>query len=160
MSATFEIFFKDNYREVEQRVRSAGASPDTAGEATQEAFTRAYQRWWRLSHYNNPAAWVQKVALNHRIDLERRTNRQTRLITTLQVEASPEPSTDSRVDAAVAALPPQQHAAVQAFYNEGLSTAEAAEQMGITSGAVRFHLNQARTRLRPMLATDTPNQEA
>ncbi len=160
MSTTFETFFKDHYQEVEQRVRSAGASPDIASEATQEAFTRAYQRWWRLSHYNNPAAWVQKVAFNHRIDLERRTNRQARLVTALHIESATEPVTDPRVAVAVAALPTQQHAAVQAFYNEGLSTAEAAERMGISSGAVRFHLSRARRSLRPMLTNDAPHQEA
>lgn len=161
MSDTFERFFKANYREVERRVLSAGASHDLAGEATQEAFTRAYQRWWRLSRYRNPAAWVQKVALNVRIDLERQHGRQARVVAAIQVDPVSEADDDHahRVVEAVESLPPQQQAAVQAFYHDGLSTEEAAEQMGISSGAVRFHLSEARSRLRPMLATDTTGQE-
>lgn len=162
MSDTFERFFKANYRDVERRVLSAGASFDIASEATQEAFTRAYQRWWRLSHYRNPAAWVQKVALNHRIDIERHHGRQARVVTAIEVSPleTEADGSDSRVSEAVESLPPQQQAAVQAFYHDGLTTEEAAEQMGISSGAVRFHLSQARNRLRPMLAPDTAGQEA
>lgn len=159
MSGTFEDFFKRNYREVERRVCTAGASPDVASEATQEAFTRAYQRWWRLSRYQNPAAWVQKVALNHRIDIERRQRRQSELVTAFVVESGDNEPHDHRVDTAVDALPPQQQAAVRAFYNEGLSTEEAAAEMGITSGAVRFHLTQARRNLRPLLSRSTAGQE-
>lgn len=159
MSETFEDFFKTNYREVERRVCAAGATPDIATEATQEAFTRAYQRWWRLHRYDNPAAWVQKVALNHRIDLERRQRRQTELVTAFVVEAGEPVDPDPRVAPAVDSLPPQQQAAVRAFYGDGLSTEEAAAEMGISSGTVRFHLTQARRNLRPLLSRRAPAQE-
>lgn len=152
---TFEDFFKANYLDVERRVLAAGASADTAAEATQEAFTRAYQRWWRLSHYGNPAAWVQRVALNHRIDLERRAGRQSRLVAAIAVESTGEVAPDTRVSDAVDELSPQQQAAVKAFYGAGMTTAEAADEMGISPGAVRFHLTQARRNLRPLLATET-----
>ena len=159
MSGTFEDFFKTNYREVERRVCAAGARPDIATEATQEAFTRAYQRGWRLRSYDNPAAWVQKVAFNHRIDLERRERRQTELVTAFVVEPGDPVAADPRVAPAVDTLPPQQQAAVRAFYGDGMSTEEAAEEMGISSGTVRFHLTQARRNLRPLLSRGTAAQE-
>lgn len=159
MSDAFERFFKGHYTEVQHRVRAAGASPDVAAEATQEAFARAYQRWWRIGHYKNPAAWVQKVALNCRIDLERRERRESNLVRPLDVLMPPDDGLDPDIEAAVGALPPQQQAAVRAVYSDGMTTAETADEMGITPGAVRFHLNQARGTLRPMLSPDTAGQE-
>ncbi len=158
MADPFENFFKQHYRAVEARVRAAGASNDVAAEATQEAFVRAYQRWWRLSHYRNPAAWVQRVALNHRVDLERRQRRHTELIAPLPVEPAGPDGLEPPLEAAVQSLPARQQTAVRSCYAEGRSTAETAEAMGITPGAVRFHLNRARNALRPMLSADTTRE--
>jgi RNA polymerase sigma-70 factor (ECF subfamily) len=157
---SFEHFFKHQYREIEQRVRAAGAASDVAAEATQEAFVRAYQRWWRVGHYRNPAAWVQRVALNHRIDIERKGRRESALVTTMAVQAAGgEAALDPEIEAAVDSLPPQQQAAVRAVYTNGMSATETADELGISAGAVRFHLNRARNTLRPMLTPDTASQE-
>lgn len=163
MADSFEHFFKTNYRDVEGRVRAAGASTDVAAEATQEAFVRAYQRWWRVARLRNPAAWVQRVALNHRVDIERRTGRTTTLVAPIVVdndsEAAIDATMDPAIESAVAALPPRQQAAVQAVYADGKTPAETASDLGISPGTVRFHLHQARSTLRPMLASDTAGQE-
>jgi RNA polymerase sigma-70 factor (ECF subfamily) len=160
VSDTFEHFFKRNYRDVEQRIRAAGASNDIAAEATQEAFVRAYQRWWRISHYGNPASWVQRVAINCRIDLERDRQRQSKVVRPLAVEAvEVDDDPDPRVEAAVDSLPPRQQAAVRAVYADGMTAVETADELGISPGAVRFHLNRARATLRPMLSSETTGQE-
>jgi RNA polymerase sigma-70 factor (ECF subfamily) len=157
---TFEDFFKQHYDAVEAGVRGSGARPDVAAEATQEAFVRAYPRWWRLSRYQNPAAWVQRVAINVRRDLERSDKRRQAIVASIEVDNPATPAVDARVDSAVSSLPTQQQRAIRAYYNEGLSTSEAADQLGISAGAIRFHLSQARASLRPMLATDNQGQEA
>jgi RNA polymerase sigma-70 factor (ECF subfamily) len=156
---SFEHFFKEHYREVEHRLRGAGASSHVAAEATQEAFVRAYQRWWRIGHYQNPAAWVQKVARNYRIDMERHERRQSTLFTSIEVNQQSDEDSNDHVEFAVDALPPQQQTAVRAVYTQGLTTTETAEEMGISQGAVRFHLHRARNTLRPMLSSDTAGQE-
>ena len=66
---------------------------------------------------------------------------------------------DPDIEAAVGTLPPQQQAAVRAVYGDGMTAVETADHMGISAGAVRFHLNQARSSLRPMLSPDTAHQE-
>ncbi len=159
VTLTFEEFFKQHYDAVEAGVRGSGARPDVAAEATQEAFVRAYPRWWRLCRYRNPAAWVQRVAINVRRDLER-SDRRRLGAGSIEVHARVDAETDDRVDAAVASLPPQQERAIRAYYHEGLSTRETAERLGISNGAVRFHLHEGRSRLRPMLANDVHRQEA
>src|SRR5687768_8216960 len=39
-------------------------SVEEAQEVTQEAFTRAWVRWGRIARYDDPAAWVRRVAWN------------------------------------------------------------------------------------------------
>src|SRR4051812_28299296 len=39
-------------------------SVEEAREVTQEAFTRAWSRWGRIAQYDDPAAWVRRVAWN------------------------------------------------------------------------------------------------
>ena len=51
----------------------------------------------------------------------------------------------------LATLPPQQRLAMSLYYIEGLSVAEVANAMSLSVGAVKFHMNQGRMRLRPTL---------
>jgi RNA polymerase sigma factor (sigma-70 family) len=51
----------------------------------------------------------------------------------------------------VMALPPRQRVALALRYYDDLAPSEIAEIMGITEGAVRYHLHEARVRLRDAL---------
>lgn len=153
MGQQFEAFFREHYDSVERGVRASGATAEAAADAAQEAFIRAYPRWWRLSRYTNPAAWVQRVAINVSRDLDRRERRHAAAIESIEMERQLEPEVGPDVGPAIEALPTRQREVVQAYYHEGLSTAEAAEEIGISAGAVRFHLSEARNRLRPELVT-------
>ena len=62
-----------------------------------------------------------------------------------------EPSGAERLAAALADLPRQQRAAVALYYLDGLSVAETAAALGLSDGAVKFHLHEARARLRTLL---------
>ena len=61
---------------------------------------------------------------------------------------------DTAIDlaAAISELPARQRVALSLFYLGGLTSAETGEAMGISAGAVRFHLHEARARLRERLA--------
>lgn len=153
MSQTFEEFFKEHYDSVERGVSAAGADAETAADAAQEAFIRAYPRWWRIRRYRNPAAWVQRVAINVSRDNHRRERRHVAALEAMEVERELDPGTIPELSDALHQLPARQREAVEAYYHEGLSTSEAADQMGISTGAVRFHLSEARNNLRPQLVT-------
>ena len=154
MIATYDDFFRAHYDDIVAGVQATGATFDVAADASQEAFIRAYPRWWRIRRYRNPAAWVQRVAINVRRDIERSERRRGPLVATIEVEQQVDNADHTFVGEAVATLPPQQQRAVEAFYTDGLSTGETADIMGISPGAVRFHLTQARHNLRPMLANE------
>lgn len=169
VTVTFEDFFRSHYAGIEAGVRSTGATAEVAADAAQEAFVRAYPRWWRISRYRNPAAWVQRVAINVRRDIERSERRRSTLIDAIEVEQRLDPTAASATQHrhelealpdVVEKLPRQQQRAVRAYYGDDLSTTEAAASMGISPGAVRFHLSEARAALRPLLATELTAEEA
>ena len=54
---------------------------------------------------------------------------------------------------AIARLSPSQRAAIISHYFLGISTSEAARQLGCAPGTLRWHLSTARSRLRTMLAS-------
>ena len=75
--------------------------------------------------------------------------------------ATPAPHADPTSDAAadgvdgaagtlalLATLPRQQRLCVALFYVDGLQVAEIATALGLSEGAVKFHLHQGRNRLR------------
>jgi RNA polymerase sigma-70 factor (ECF subfamily) len=156
MPATdFETVFRDHFEPMVRAVALAAGSRAVAEDCVQEAFARAYARWRRVSRYDDPAAWIRHVALNVMRDHHRRGSRQSRLLDRLRghaVETAPAPElpADDRsgLAAAVAALPRQQRTAVALFYVEQLSVTETAAAMGLSDGAVKYHLHAARAALR------------
>ncbi|MFZ4670348.1 MAG: RNA polymerase sigma factor [Microthrixaceae bacterium] len=95
---------------------------------------------------------MRRVAINRAIDAGRRHQRRDRAVERLSAtvpatDELPEPSDDGLL-AAVEALSPQQRAVVALFYLDDLSVAEVAATMKLSDGAVKYHLHQARERLR------------
>ena len=151
MARDFDDFFKDSYAATVRSLELDGTSSDEAHEAAQEAFVRAFARWWRIGHYREPAAWVRRVAVNAVRDSHR--HRLVREKTLPKLAAEPTvveaPELPDDLDDILGSLPPQQRRAVDLYYRDGFSTEEAATRMGISPGAFRFHLSRARRALKP-----------
>ncbi|MDW3220594.1 MAG: SigE family RNA polymerase sigma factor [Acidimicrobiales bacterium] len=152
----FDAFFDDHYPAMIRSLSLITGDEQLAADAVQDAFVRAYSRWNRIRRYDRPDAWVRRVAINRSKDHFRAASRRR---TYEERAAVPEsvPSTDHRYDDGelvhrlLADLPRRQRVAVTLFYLEGLSVAEIAASMGITSGAVKFHLSKGRARMAPVL---------
>ncbi len=54
----FIVFYKENYVQVFRASLAFCGSQEVAQEATQEAFTRAYARWKKVSRMTSPLGWV------------------------------------------------------------------------------------------------------
>jgi RNA polymerase sigma-70 factor, ECF subfamily len=155
--ADFDDLFRENYWPMVRSLSVACGDREAAADAVQDAFTRAFARWRRISRYDNPAAWVRHVALNRLRDHFRHEQRGTRVKARLEGQAretvpAPEvadPSTD--IATMLASLPTQQRVAAALFYVEQLSVREIAETMKLSEGAVKYHLHAARTALRARL---------
>jgi RNA polymerase sigma-70 factor (ECF subfamily) len=130
-------------------------SVDEAQEVTQEAFTRAWSRWGRIARYDDPPAWVRRVAWNLA------TSRIRRMRTALRHRQSQRPESVAgpgpervALETALAALPPDQRRAVVLHYLVGLPVAEIADLCRAKEGAVRTWLYRARRTLAHQLTDE------
>jgi RNA polymerase sigma factor (sigma-70 family) len=142
-------------------------SAELARDAAQEATVSAMTGLDRLRSPERFGAWFCGIALN----VARRWLRQLRpesvgLPGGDLVSGEPGPAevaeiTDlaRRVRAAIATLPDGQRAAVLLFYLQGLSHREVAAELGISAGAVKARLHQARAALAPRLSRLASIQE-
>ncbi len=160
MARDFDRFFRENYDTTVRGLILDGTIAEDAHDAAQEAYVRAYARWWRVGHYREPVAWVRRVAVNVTRDQHRqavvRENALPKLVGDTTVPAPAEPDD---LDSALDLLPPQQRQAVDLYYYAGFSTDEAANRMGISPGAFRFHLSRARRTLKPRMIERIGRQE-
>jgi len=152
----FDEIFRVHYDRMVRALGVACGDREAAADAVQDAFTRAYARWGRIGRYDDPAGWVRHVALNRLRDHFRRAERGRRAIARLAgradtSDAPPEPELPSGVLDDLAALPQQQRIALSLFYLEQLSVLEVANAMGLSEGAVKYHLHAGREQLRTRL---------
>jgi RNA polymerase sigma-70 factor, ECF subfamily len=148
---SFDDFYRTEYPRL---LRVLSAADLSAADSLQEAFTKAAAAWPRVSQYDEPAAWVRRVAVHEMLNERRSTRRRAAAVETLSVVSGTEAvDRDQLLDLAVAidSLPAQQRIALTLFYLGGLTSAQTADAMGISGGAVRFHLHQARIGLRETL---------
>ncbi|MEZ5379688.1 MAG: sigma factor-like helix-turn-helix DNA-binding protein [Acidimicrobiales bacterium] len=122
-----------------------------AADAVDEAFTKAYTRWNRISRHPEPAGWVFVTARNEaRRQMKRRTARPAFATKTTIVGPAGE------TWLLVAALPDRQREAVALRHLLGLTEQGVAEAMGITRGTVSSTLRDAYRSLGLSLADSPP----
>ncbi len=158
---TFNQFFLKHYDGLVGSLTAITGDRDRADDCVQEAFIRAFARWRRVSRYDNPATWVRRVAINLSKDVvrsetrRRRREDKERLHTDLSAP-SPEHSVTADLDLVklLGQLTPQQRRVAALFYVEDLAISEIAASLGVTAGAVKFHLNRARSALKSILEAE------
>jgi RNA polymerase sigma-70 factor (ECF subfamily) len=150
--ADFDDTFREHYWPMVRSLSVACGDREAAADAVQDAFTRAYTRWRRISRYEHPAGWIRHVALNRLRDHFRHEQRGNKVHARLAGEATtsvdPPALPDDALMAAVRRLPTQQQIAVSLYYVEQLSVREIAASMKLSEGAVKYHLHAGRTALR------------
>ena len=131
---------------------------DPVADVTQEATVAALVSLERLRSPGQFGAWYAGIALN----VARRLLRAAPAGPLPEEYPDHEPGPAEQAEAAdvarrvreaVATLAPGQRAAVLAFYWQGLTHVQSATELGITVGAVKARLHQARGALAPQLAS-------
>ena len=120
-----------------------------AEDAVQEAFARAYERWDEIRSHPAPTAWVIRVALNvHQSSwrIWRRENSDPP-----EIAVADELPIDALLVRAVWRLPRRQRQVVALRVLLDLSSAQTAEALGMSAGAVGSHLHRALATLRSSL---------
>jgi RNA polymerase sigma-70 factor, ECF subfamily len=152
----FEDVFRAHYARLVRALTVACGDAETAEDCVQDAFVRAHVRWAKVSRYDDPVGWIRHVALNRLRDHARKTGRGRRAVERFAGRREQHLSEDGPTDAGdigalLVGLPQQQRTAISLFYVGDLSVAEIASAMGLSDGAVKFHLHQGRKRLEPLL---------
>lgn len=147
----FELWYEIQRPRVLAACMALACDLDTAREATDEAFTRALERWPTVAAMVSPGGWTQTVALNYlRRGLRRRRRERGGLGQGRDVPPPGPP--DSESWAAVRSLPHRQQTAVVLRYVQDLSYEQIATTMAISRGTVASTLAAARARLAVLLS--------
>jgi len=159
--ASLETLFRAHYARLVRTLAVVSGSQESAADAVQEAFVKAHVHWRRIERYDDPVGWIRRVAINKLHDDHRRSGRKQRALEQLKSHDRPEAvdwSNGTDVAALLADLPRQQRLSMALFYVDNLSIAEVAATLGLSDGAVKFHLHQGRDRLRGLFAVQQDAQ--
>ncbi|KAB1920960.1 SigE family RNA polymerase sigma factor [Micromonospora noduli] len=144
----FDDFYHAHFRGLVVQLTAYTGDRGQAQELVQEAFCRAYARWDRLAAYQDPLAWVRRVAWNLGHNRWRRLRTAQLWLLRQRETHVAEPSPDRvALDAALAKLPPKQRRAVVLHYLADLTVAEIAAQEQVAEGTVKSWLHRGRTAL-------------
>jgi len=154
----FEEFYAAHFtRLIVQLYAYLGDLPQ-AQDVVQEAFARALPRWRRLATYDDPLAWVRRVAWNLATSRWRALRRFDRFAAQQRPDHVPPPSADIvALHSALRALSPRLRRAIVMHYLAGMSLAEIADHEQVAVGTVKSWLHRGRTALAAAL-TD-PREE-
>jgi RNA polymerase sigma-70 factor (ECF subfamily) len=148
-----DVYERDHDRLVQALTVVAG-NRETAADVVQEAFVRLVRDWEHVAGYEDPAAWVRRVALNLIHDHRRALWSQARLM--LRIEHPPSLSQeiqpfDLELWQQVRILPVKQRTAIALRYVGDLTLREVAEAMHVSEGTIDQHLRRALRTLREKL---------
>jgi RNA polymerase sigma-70 factor, ECF subfamily len=149
----FTAFFLAEYPRMVRTVYLIVHDHGRAEEIAQDAFEQLLDHWETVSGYEQPGAWVRRVAIRMAVRVGKRERlrplleRRSRTGTDeLAVEG-----TSDEVLAAVRTLPTNQRVAVVLHYFEDRPVAEIADALGCAPATARVHLHKARQRLAELL---------
>jgi RNA polymerase sigma-70 factor (ECF subfamily) len=151
----FAEFYAAAFGPLTSQLHAFVGSHAEAQDLVQEAFCRAYARWSSIQAYEDPQAWVRRVAWNLAVSHWRR-GRILRLwrhdLAAPPMEA-PDPS---RIDLAraLAQLPSRQRQVVVLHYLADMPVAEIAMFVGVAEGTVKSWLHRARAALSTLMSVE------
>jgi RNA polymerase sigma-70 factor (ECF subfamily) len=164
-TADFDGFYRDTSRRLARYAYGLTGDPGEAQDLVQEAYARAWQRWRRLSGYEDPEAWLRLVVNRLSADRWRRLGvRRAHAAADPPPPPAEPPSEDTvLLVRAMRTLPPAHRRALALYYLLDRSVAEIAAETGASTGTVKSWLSRGRAglaavlgALEPALATDAP----
>ncbi|MFG1886498.1 SigE family RNA polymerase sigma factor [Micromonospora sp. NPDC049051] len=144
----FTDFYQAHFHRLAVQLYAYLGDHAEAQDLTQEAFCRVLERWSRISTYDDPSAWVRRVAWNLATSRLRRVRTVVRHLARQREEHVPGPEPDRvALSRALACLPTSQRRAVVLHHLAHLSIAEIADQLDAPEGTVRSWLSRGRAAL-------------
>lgn len=148
---SFDDWYRGEWNQVVSLVHVLSGSRWAAKELAQDAFVEAHRRWAVISAYDDPGAWVRRVAVNRARSWGRRRAAEARAYAKqvgrrrdLPAEL---PATADAFWAAVRSLPERQAQIVALHYHDDRPVDEIGRLLDIAPGTVKTQLHRARKAL-------------
>lgn len=156
--AEFTDLYENHFSELAAQVCAYLGDATEAQDLVQEAFLRAWQRWDKVGGYEEPVAWVRRVAWNLATSRHRR-NQVARKF--LQKSSAPEAAPAASPDhvalvEALKLIPAKRRRAMVMHYMADMTISAIAEQTGAREGTVKSWLHRGRKELAALLADEAP----
>ncbi|MGX6602898.1 RNA polymerase sigma factor [Micromonosporaceae bacterium Da 78-11] len=151
---TFDELYAAHYADLTVQLYAYFGDRQEAQDVVQEAFCRALARWQTVAGYDDPVAWIRRVAWNLAVSRWRRTRTALNFLRRQRSDepqvAGPTPERVALVEA-LGTLPPAQRRALVLRYLADLTVAEIADREGVPEGTVKSWLHRGRTALAAQL---------
>ena len=151
----FDELYAAHYGDLTVQLYAYFGDRQEAQDLAQEAFCRALARWGTVSTYDDPVAWVRRVAWNLAVSRWRRARTALNFLRRQRVAEpqvdGPGPDRMALVEA-LATLPDAQRRAMVLRYLADMTVAEIAEREGVAEGTVKSWLHRSRAALAAQLA--------
>ncbi|MEV6299222.1 sigma-70 family RNA polymerase sigma factor [Actinoplanes sp. NPDC051861] len=150
ITPSFDEIYAASYTDLAVQLYAYFGDRQEAQDVAQEAFCRALARWDSIARYDDPVAWVRRVAWNLAVSRWRRARTAMNF---LRRQRTDEPQTDGpspeRVAllAALGKLPSAQRRAIVLRYMADLTVSDIAERERVPEGTVRSWLTRGRAAL-------------
>lgn len=154
--ADLRDLYAGSYARLVGVVAAVSANRDEAEEAVQGAFVRLVSAWDRIALYDDPEAWVRRVAFGLVSNRRRKVRNGIRAVLRHGPPADVVGPTGDRVDLsrALESLPLGQRQVLVLVHVVGLTVEAAAHELGIAPGTVKSRLSRGRSALQPLLAEE------
>jgi RNA polymerase sigma-70 factor, ECF subfamily len=146
----FRTFFEDEHRGLFKTLYFVTGDRNDAADLMQDAFVKLWERWDRVEEFDDPVAYLFRVALNATRMRTRALRRAALRPLPHSVITDPFEEVDLREDVGsmLRSLTPRQRAALVLLDLYGYHSTEAAKMLGIRPSTVRALATQGRAVLR------------
>lgn len=156
--ADFDGFYEANFRRLTVQLCAYTGDLPLAQDLVQEAFCRAFAKWKSVSRYDDPGAWVRRVAWNLATSRWRRMKVAQTFIRGQREQHVAGPGPDRvHLMAALSRLPEKHRRVVILHHLSDLSITEIAQQEGVAEGTVKSWLHRGRAALATALTEEDRN---
>ncbi|GAB3802280.1 SigE family RNA polymerase sigma factor [Micromonospora zhanjiangensis] len=155
---TFAAFYQASYGRLCGQLYAYLGDPAEAEDIAQEALLRTWQRWRRVSAYDDPLSWVRRVAVNLANSRWRRIQAGARALHRHGPRAAPVllgPDHVALVDA-LRTLPERQRLVLVLHYLADQPVAAIAAELRVPKNTVLSWLSRGRATLADRLRDDEP----
>jgi len=148
-----QLYERTRTRLAAQLYAFTGDAQDGA-DLVQEAFVRTWEKWNRVARYDDPEAFIRRVAFNLAKNRLRMRHMLPASRSIAEARSATDPFEHEDLIAALKTLSSQERKAVVLHYLADQTITDVARDMKVPVGTIKSLLSRARSHLAPLLSID------